>query len=55
MAKSRSSSSRGAYRSRLSALADQSPEDPETQSHWAKYVSVLISGYLEQSLKDDIT
>lgn len=26
--------------------------DLEAQAHWAKYVSVLISGYLEQSIKE---
>lgn len=27
-------------------------EDLEKQSHWAKYISVLTSGYLEQSIKE---
>ncbi|MFC7380088.1 HEPN domain-containing protein [Brevundimonas sp. GCM10030266] len=27
-------------------------EDLERQAHWAKYISVLTSGYLEQSLKE---
>lgn len=40
------------YRLRLEALAKKEPEDPEEQSHWAKYLTVLISGYLEQSIKE---
>jgi hypothetical protein len=33
-------------------LAEKEPEEPEDQSHWAKYLTVLISGYLEQSVKE---
>lgn len=33
-------------------MAARNPDDPEEQSHWAKYLSVLISGYLEQSIKE---
>lgn len=43
---------RDSYRARLNELAQRSPEDSEDQAHWAKYLSVLISGYLEQSIKD---
>lgn len=43
---------RVAYRSRLTELAKRKIEEPEEQAHWAKYLSVLISGYLEQSVKE---
>ncbi|GBQ98679.1 HEPN domain-containing protein [Gluconobacter cerinus] len=43
---------RHSYRARLEALARKSPSDPEEQADWAKYVSVLISGYIEQSFKE---
>lgn len=43
---------RSRYRARLNELARKTPEDPEEQAHWAKYLSVLISGYLEQSIKE---
>lgn len=43
---------RVSYRARLTELARKTPDDPEEQSHWAKYLSVLISGYLEQSIKE---
>jgi len=43
---------RVSYRARLIELAKHAPDDPEEQSHWAKYLSVLISGYLEQSIKE---
>lgn len=43
---------RVSYRSRLDELVKKTPEDPEDQSHWAKYLTVLISGYLEQSIKE---
>jgi hypothetical protein len=43
---------RVSYRSRLDELAKKTPEDPEDQSHWAKYLTILISGYLEQSIKE---
>ncbi|MCP1232034.1 MAE_28990/MAE_18760 family HEPN-like nuclease [Acetobacter indonesiensis] len=40
------------YRARLEVLARKTPLDPEEQADWAKYLSVLISGYIEQSLKE---
>lgn len=52
MTTTRSAAARVAYRSRLTELAQRTPEDPEEQSHLAKYLSVLISGYLEQSVKE---
>ncbi len=39
---------------RLSALFDKAQgfaSDPELQSHWAKYLCVLTSGFLEQSIR----
>ena len=43
---------RHTYSARLSALAQKTPDDPEVQADWAKYLSVLVSGYLEQALKE---
>lgn len=42
------------YRGRISALLEsvKREEDLEKQAHWAKYISVLTSGYLEQSIKE---
>ena len=40
------------YRARLEELARKTPDEPEEQADWAKYLSVLVSGYLEQSLKE---
>lgn len=42
------------YRSRISNLFQLYDEnsDPESQAHNAKYLAVLISGYLEQSIKE---
>ncbi|UWP91553.1 hypothetical protein K3X13_10830 [Aliiroseovarius crassostreae] len=48
----RGSSARVTYRARLIELSRVRPEDPEEQAHWAKYLCILISGYLEQSVKD---
>ncbi|WP_290494197.1 HEPN domain-containing protein [Hyphomonas sp. UBA4494] len=52
MTETRGAVARVSYRSRLAELATRTPEDPEEQAHWAKYLSVLISGYLEQSIKE---
>jgi hypothetical protein len=40
------------YSARLAALAKKTPSEPEEQADWAKYLSVLVSGYLEQALKE---
>ena len=47
------------YRARIRHLLDNPPDskssaasESEMQAHWAKYVCVLVSGYLEQSLKE---
>ena len=43
-----------AYRQRVNALFARSSvfdADPELLSHWAKYICVLVSGYLETALK----
>jgi hypothetical protein len=40
------------YRAKLIELSLVKPEGPEEQSHWAKYLCILISGYLEQSVKE---
>lgn len=45
-------SPRHTYRDRLEALAQKTPEEPDEQADWAKYLSVLVSGYLEQALKE---
>lgn len=34
----------------LFASADKLPADPEIRSHWAKYLCVLASGFLETSI-----
>lgn len=47
-----SSAPRHTYRARLSALAEKTPAEPDEQADWAKYLSVLVSGYLEQALKE---
>ncbi len=46
------SSPRHTYRARLEGLAQKTPPEPEEQADWAKYLSVLVSGYLEQALKE---
>jgi len=33
-------------------MLGRKPESPEDQAHWAKYICVLINGYLEQSIRD---
>jgi hypothetical protein len=40
------------FRAKLIELSLIKPEEPEAQSHWAKYLCILISGYLEQSVKE---
>lgn len=45
-------SPRHSYRARLEGLAEKTPEEPEEQADWAKYLCVLISGYLEQAFKE---
>ena len=47
------------YRARLNQLVKQSDQDPqslatqlEMQAHWAKYICVLTSGYIEQAVKE---
>lgn len=45
-------SPRHSYRARLEGLAAKTPEEPEEQADWAKYLCVLISGYLEQAFKE---
>ena len=52
MSSSRGAAARVTYRARLVELAGREPEQPEDQSDWAKYLTVLISGYLEQSIKE---
>lgn len=47
-----SAAPRHTYSARLSALARKTPDEPEDQADWAKYLSVLVSGYLEQALKE---
>lgn len=46
------SSPRHSYRARLDGLAEKTPAEPDEQADWAKYLSVLVSGYLEQALKE---
>lgn len=36
-------------------LGDSLASDPEIQAHWARYLCVLISGFLETSLQDILT
>lgn len=43
---------RHTYSARLTALAQKTPGEPDEQADWAKYLSVLVSGYLEQALKE---
>jgi hypothetical protein len=45
-------SPRHSYRARLEGLAGKTPEEPDEQADWAKYLCVLASGYLEQALKE---
>lgn len=45
-------SEREKYHTRLVEMLDRNPNDPEDQAHWAKYICVLINGYLEQSIRD---
>lgn len=52
MSSVRSSAPRHTYRARLEELAQKTPGEPEDQADWAKYLSVLVSGYLEQALKE---
>lgn len=52
MSSTRASAPRNTYRARLEELARKTPEEPEEQADWAKYLSVLVSGYLEQALKE---
>lgn len=52
MSLTRESAPRHTYRARLEELAKKTPDEPEEQADWAKYLSVLVSGYLEQSLKE---
>lgn len=42
------------YKSRIKSLFKSYNEDsnPETQAHNAKYLAVLVSGYLEQAIKE---
>jgi hypothetical protein len=47
------------YRARLQLLIDRpltspatSDLTPEAQAHWAKYLCVLVSGYLEQAVRE---
>lgn len=42
------------YRGRIKALlaSVHAEDDIEKLAHWAKYISVLTSGYLEQSIKE---
>lgn len=46
------SSPRHTYRARLEGLAQKTPPEPDEQADWAKYLSVLVSGYLEQAFKE---
>lgn len=49
---------REAYRARLASLIDQSQalvSDEELLAQWARYLSVLLSGYLEVSLNEICT
>lgn len=48
----RASAPRHTYKARLEKLAQKTPDEPEDQADWAKYLSVLVSGYLEQALKE---
>lgn len=32
-------------------LIDTLPDEPEIQSHWARYLCVLVSGFLERSIR----
>lgn len=47
-----SAAPRHTYGARLTALAKKEPAEPDDQADWAKYLSVLVSGYLEQALKE---
>lgn len=42
------------YKMRINSLFDSYNEDnnPESQAHSAKYLAVLVSGYLEQAIKE---
>jgi hypothetical protein len=42
------------YKSRIVNLLESSDKDnnPESQAHSAKYLAVLVSGYLEQAIKE---
>lgn len=35
----------------LFAKINDLPDDPEIQSHWARYLCVLVSGYIETAVK----
>jgi hypothetical protein len=52
MSSTRVAAPRQSYRARLEELSRKTPDDPEEQADWAKYLSVLVSGYLEQALKE---
>lgn len=52
MSSTKASAPRNTYRARLEELARKAPDEPEEQADWAKYLSVLVSGYLEQALKE---
>lgn len=43
---------RDKYYIRLENMLDREPENLEDQAHWAKYICVLINGYLEQSIRE---
>jgi len=52
-------SDRVRYRSRIEVLIKNPPQggdgslsEFETKAHWAKYVCVLVSGYIEQAVKE---
>lgn len=43
-----------AQRKRLDAMFERSrdlPDDPEIKSHWAKYLCILVCGFLENSVE----
>lgn len=45
-------SPRKSYRARLERLAEKQPDNPEEQADWAKYICVLVSGFIEQAVKE---
>jgi HEPN superfamily RiboL-PSP-like protein len=54
MARSSRHSGHHRYKSRITSLFESFGEDsnPESQAHNAKYLAVLVSGYLEQAIKE---